>query len=257
MLAMPRTVDRPRSIDREVKHRLRRLNRAIGDDLLRIRTDAGATKATVASVAGVDRTFLGRIESGVVNPSIETLVSIATALGAELSIRFYPGSGPKLTDRHQARMVESILGRLAPVWRPHLEVAVWRPARGVIDSVFERLDIPMLVVSEFMSTLPRLEQQIRWSGEKAASIASADLVGERPLPPVSRLLVLRSTAATRLLAQRFELTLRAAYPARTVDAVRSLCVGDPWPGDAMVWVRIEGDLVELMDRPPRGVLVGS
>ncbi len=256
MLAMPRAVDRPRSIEREVNHRLRRINRTVGEDIARIRTDSGATKANVASMAGVDRTFLGRIESGDVNPSLATLVSIATAMGADLSIRIYAGSGPRLTDRHQSRMVESVLARLAPVWSPHLEVPVWRPARGVIDGVFERLDTPLLVVSEFMSRLPRLEQQIRWSAEKAASMASADLVGDRPVPPVSRLLVLRSTSATRQLAQRFELTLRSAYPGRTVDAVRSLTLGDPWPGDTLVWVRIEGDLVELMDRPPRGVLVG-
>lgn len=253
---MPRTVDRPRSIEREVNHRLRRINRIFGDDIVRIRTDAGATKATVASVAGVDRTFLGQIEAGVVNPSLQTLVSIATAMGAELSVRIYAGSGPRLTDRHQARMVESVLAGLAPVWRPHLEVPVWRPARGVIDSVFERLDTPLLVVSEFMSTLPRLEQQVRWSADKAASIASSSLVGDRPVPPVSRLLVLRSTSSTRHIARQFELTFRAAYPGRTVDAVRSLCAGDPWPGDAIVWVMIDGDRVELMDRPPRGVLVG-
>jgi transcriptional regulator with XRE-family HTH domain len=256
MLVMPRAVDRPRSIEREVNHRLRRINRTVGEDIIRIRTDAGATKAKVAAAAGVDRTFLGRIESGDVNPSLETLVSVATAMGADLSIRIYAGSGPRLTDRHQARMVESVLARLAPVWHPHLEVPVWRPARGVIDGVFERLDTPLLVVSEFMSTLPRLEQQLRWSAEKAASMASAELVGDRPVPPVSRLLVLRSTSATRQLAQRFELTLRTAYPGRTIDAVHSLTLGDPWPGDTLIWVRIEGDLVELMDRPPRGVHVG-
>ena len=256
MFAMPRAVDRPRSIEREVNHRLRRLNRAVGDDLLRIRTDAGATKARVASAAGVDRTFLGRIESGDVHPSLETLVSIATAMGADVSIRIFGGSGPRLTDRHQARMVEAVLARLAPVWRPHLEVPVWRPARGVIDSVLERLDRPLLVVSEFMSTLPRLEQQMRWSAEKAASMVSSDLVGDRPVPPVSRLLVLRSTSLTRDVAQQFESSLRAAYPSRTVDAVRSLCLGEPWPGDALVWVRIQGEVVELMERPPRGVLVG-
>ncbi len=207
-------------------------------------------------MAGVDRTFLGRIESGNAHPSLETLVAIATAMGAEVSVRLYAGSGPRLTDRHQARMVEAVLGRLARVWRPHLEIPVWRPARGVADGVLERLDSPLLVVAEFMSIIPRLEQQIRWSAEKAASIGSSELVGDGPVPPVSRLLVLRSTAATREIARQFELTLRTAYPARTVDAVRSLYLGDAWPGDAIVWVRIDGDDVDLMDGPPRGVALG-
>lgn len=253
---MPRDIDRGRAIEREVRHRLRRIERRIGEDALRLRTDAGATRARVASIAGVDRTFLGRIESGDAHPSLETLIAIATAMGADLSVRLYGGSGPRLTDRHQARMVEAVLARLAPAWRPHLEVPVWRPARGVVDAVFERLDRPLLVVSEFMSTVPRLEQQLRWSAEKAASIGSSELVGDGPVPPASRLLVLRSTVATREVARQFALILRTAYPARTADAVRSLSSGDPWPGDAIVWVRIGGDDVELMDGPPRGVSLG-
>lgn len=253
---MPKDIDRARAIEREVGHRLRRVERRIGSDIFRLRTDAGATKARVASSAGVDRTFLGRIESGDAHPSLETLIAIATAMGADVSVRLYAGSGPRLTDRHQARMVETVLARLAPIWRAHLEVPVWRPVRGVVDGVFERMDGPLLIISEFMSTMPRLEQQLRWTAEKAASIGSSDLVPDGLVRPTSRLLVLRSTAATREIARRFELTLRTAYPARTADAVQSLCVGDAWPGDAIVWVRIDGDEVELMDGPPRGVSLG-
>jgi transcriptional regulator with XRE-family HTH domain len=221
-----------------------------------MRTDAAATKAQVARAAGVDRSFDGRIESGDAHASLETLIAVATALGADVSIRLYAGTGPGLTDRHQARMVEAVLSQLHPVWRAHLEVVVTRPARGVIDTVFERRDVALLVVGEFESALPRLEQQIRWSAEKAASVGSSDVVGPGPMPPVSKALILRSTGSTRSLARRFEATLRAAYPAPTREAVTALRTGSPWPGDAIVWVRIDGDRVELLDRPPRGVSVG-
>jgi transcriptional regulator with XRE-family HTH domain len=87
----------------------------LAEDLIRLRTDAGATKAQVARVAGVDRTFIGRIEAGTAHPSIESLVACAVALGAELSLRVYAGTGPRLTDRHQARMVECVLRDLHPV----------------------------------------------------------------------------------------------------------------------------------------------
>ena len=153
-------------------------------------------------------------------------------------------------------MVEAILSRLADVWQAHLEVPVWRPARGVIDGVLERTDEPHLVIAEWMSTLPRLEWQIRWSAEKAASIGSAEMFAGRVVPPASTLLVLRSTSTTRDIARRFEATLRAAYPARTSDAVRSLTSGSPWPGNALVWVRIDGERVDLLDGPPRGVPLG-
>ena len=247
---------RSRSVDRAIGARLRRLERTIGDEFARHRLDAGATRSYVAQLAGVDRTFLGRIEAGNAHPSLETLVACATALGAEVSIRIYAGTGPRLTDRHQARMVECVLGDLHPVWTSHLEVPVSRPARGVIDTVFERRDSGLLVVSEFESSLPRLEQQLRWMAEKAAALGSSDLVDGRPMPVVSRLLVLRSTAATRSIAREFESTLRAAYPARTRAAVESLRTGSPWPGAAVVWIRIDGDTTELLDGPPRRVALG-
>ncbi len=247
---------RTRALDREVQRRLRRLHRTVGEDLARLIHDAGATKARVARAASVDRTYIGRIEAGDANPSLDTLVALGTALGADVTVRFYAGTGPRLTDRHQARMVECVLAALDPIWHPFLEVPVWRPVRGVVDSLFLRSDVPRLVIGEFMSTLARVEQQLRWSAEKAASIASADLFQDRDVPPRSRLLVLRSTTANREIARRFETTLRAAYPGRSEEAVRSLTAGGRWPGDALIWVRIEGDRVELIDGAPRGVGVG-
>jgi hypothetical protein len=68
--------------------------------------------------------------------------------------------------------------------------------------------------------------------------------------------VLRSTATTRQLAREFEATLRAAYPAPTPAVLASLRGGATWPGPGIVWVRIEGDRVELLEGPPRGVLLG-
>jgi hypothetical protein len=65
--------------------------------------------------------------------------------------------------------------------------------------------------------------------------------------------VLRSTASTRALARTFASTLGAAYPAPTRAAVASLRSGGPWPGDAVVWIRIDGDRVDLLDGAPRGV----
>jgi transcriptional regulator with XRE-family HTH domain len=211
--------DRRPGVERVYKHKLRVARQGLGRDLLRIRTDAAATHGQVAALAGIDRSHYSRIEAGTANPSLETLTAIATALGADVSVRIYPGTGPRLTDRHQARMIEAILRSLGADWRPHVEVPVSRPVRGVIDAVLERpAERPaerLLVATEAYSELRRLEQQIRWSADKAASLGSSDLVGPGPAFAVSRLLVLRSTAATRELARQFESTMRAAYPART------------------------------------------
>jgi XRE family transcriptional regulator, regulator of sulfur utilization len=244
------------TVERETTRRLRNIVRSVGADIRQIRIGAAASQALVAREAGIDRSHLTRIEAGTAHPSLGTLVALATAMGADVSVRLYPGRGPRLVDRHAARMIELTLRGLAPVWQPHLEVAVVRPVRGFIDAVFERRDLPLMVIAEFESTLPRLEQQIRWANEKAGAIASSDLVGPGRNPTVSKLLILRSTERTRSIGRTFEATLRAAYPAVTKEAVESLRTGAPWPGDAIVWVRIDGDRVEMLDGPPRGVRVG-
>ena len=153
-------------------------------------------------------------------------------------------------------MVETLLRSLSADWRPHVEVPTSRPVRGVIDVVLERPTAGLLVAAEAYSELRRLEQQIRWSADKAASLGSSELVGHGPLPSVSRLLVLRSTTATRQVAREFEATLRAAYSAATRDVVDALRNGVAWPGPGIAWIRIEGEHVELLDGPPRGVSLG-
>jgi transcriptional regulator with XRE-family HTH domain len=148
------TNDRTRA--REAERRLRAVHRSIGTDVTRLRLDAAASTSRLAETAGLDRTLVGRIEAGVANPSLDTLVALSVALGADLTVRFYPGTGPRLTDRHQARMIETLLRRLAPGWTPYLEVAVSRPSRGVIDAVLERPAEHLLVVSEAYSAVGRL-----------------------------------------------------------------------------------------------------
>lgn len=249
-------IPRRLGLERTVRHRHRGAIRSVGRELQRIRTDSGATQRQVSSVAGIDHSHYSRIEAGIANASVETLIAISTALGADLSIRLYPGSGPRLTDRHQARMVEALVRSLSHEWRPHIEVPVFRPARGVVDVVLERSGSSLLVATEVYSELRRLEQQIRWSAEKAASLGSSSLVGPGMSPSVSTLLVLRSTSSNRQLARQFEMTLRAAYPATTRDVAAALREGAAWPGAGIVWIRIERDAVEVLDATPRGVTLG-
>jgi len=76
-------------------------------------------------------------------------------------------------------------------------------------------------------------------------------------PTIHRLLVLRSTAATRELARRFEATLMAAYPAPAKAVFQALTAADrPWPGHGILWADVRGDKVRILDRPPRGVTLG-
>jgi hypothetical protein len=153
-------------------------------------------------------------------------------------------------------MIEAVLRSLAPVWTPHVEVPVQRPVRGVIDLVLEHREDGLFVATEAYSDIGRLEQQVRWSMEKASALARSDLATRGPEALVSRMLILRSTQATRDLARRFEATLSVAYPARTSELISSLRNGTAWPGAGIAWIRIKGERVELLDRPPRNVRLG-
>ena len=246
------------SVRLDTDRRVRRLRVRIGDEIRQLRLDAGVTLTELAAVTGFDRSHLRRIELGAASPSVDALVAIGIALGADVSIRYFAGSGPRLVDRFQAPMIEEFLRELHARWAPRLEVRVATPVRGVVDvALVDRL-AELAVAGEFQSELRRVEQQVRWNNEKADGLA-ARLAEETETPPlsVSRLLVVRSTINTREVARRYEATLAAAYPARTRDVLRALTTASaPWPGPGLVWMRVEGGRAELLDGPPRGVHLG-
>jgi hypothetical protein len=204
---------------------------------------------------------VAEIEAGDVAASLEIVEAMTAVLGADLSMAVHPTTGPRIHDRFQAPMEEALLRRLHQRWGPSPEVPVLHPARGVIDLLLEDSAAPLHVASEIQSELRRLEQQIRWHREKELSLPSSSIwppraggVGE---PQTSRLLVLRTSAAVLEVARTFGETLRAAYPARTADVIAALTTPDaPWPGAGIVWIRVAGRDVRLLDGPPNGVRVG-
>jgi transcriptional regulator with XRE-family HTH domain len=258
------------TVERETARRMRRSDLETGEQIRRMRLDAGITRTELALVVGVHRSYLARIESGTARPSLEVLTAIGLALGADLNLRYFPGSGPRLHDRFQAPMLEALLGVVHARWLGEPEVAITQPSRGIIDLVLTDRNGSTIVAAEVQSELRSLEQQLRWSAEKADGLAQKIMRGgmgpgavERSggpgavQRPVSRLLVLRSTVATREIARRYAAILAAAYPAKTEAVVRALTEPDvPWPGPGIVWMQVEGSKATLMRFPPRGVDLG-
>ncbi len=218
------------------------------EDLERLVADAGISHAALARAAGVSPSFLARIVAGTTWPSLETWARLGSTLGADLSCRLYPNTGPAIRDRHQGRIVEGLLGVVHRRWQRFGEIAVRRPARGWIDLVLYEPRDALVVATEVESALPRIEQLIRWSTEKAASLPSWERWPGLPEPPeVSRLLVVRRTRTTRDAAACAEQQLRLAYPSHPADALSALCGNARWPGPALIWARIERDAVRFMD----------
>lgn len=106
----------------------------VGDEVLRLRLDAGVSLRELGASTGLDPSHLARIEKGQANASLEALTAISVALGADLSLRFYAGTGPRIRDRFQAPMVEALLRSLDARWAARLEVPIPRPVRGIVIS---------------------------------------------------------------------------------------------------------------------------
>ena len=237
-----------RNFDSDIDRVVAGRHRALGEALTRFREDAGLSRLAVARAAGIDDAFLGRVEDGDERPSVETYVRIGTVLGADLSMRFYPNTGPTIRDRISAPILEALLGILNARWRPSTEVAVRKPSRGWIDAALHDARARVILATELQSELRRLEQMIRWHAEKAASLPSWDewsrLGGE---PEISRLLIVRRTRATRAVAAEFARQLRVAYPAHPDDALAALTTAtSTWPGAALVWAEVTGSHARLL-----------
>ena len=236
----------------------REIHRVVLGEIDRLRRDAGMSVRRLALEAAVDPGYLSQVFAGSRSPTTFVLVALTKVLGADLSMRVYPTTGPTVRDAIQAPIGEELLRIVAPTWRRSVEVGVYRPARGFIDIVFDEPSLAVAVATEIQSRIDRLEQQVRWAQDKAQSLPSSDmwrfLDGEHA---ISRLLVLRSTSATREVARRFQATLEAAYPARAADVFTALTIaGTPWPGPGILWADVDGDHVRVREHPPRGVTLG-
>ena len=242
-----------------VGRRLVQLKRRTGDEVRRLRNDVNLTQTQVAAAAGLAQSTVSSIERGLVLPTLPALEAIAGALGADLSIRLYPNTGPTIHDRTQAAILQALLGCVGAPWRRFLEVPVHRPARGVIDLVLYDPSAALFVAVGVESRIARLEQQIRWAAEKAESLPSTELwrmaAAERD-PRVSRLLVLRSTRAHRTTVATFDEVVRAAYPGTVASALAALQGRTAWPGPTLLWADVESGRAAIRERPPNAVTVG-
>jgi transcriptional regulator with XRE-family HTH domain len=227
--------------------------RNLSEALTGLRLDAGISQRAVAQAAGISPAYLSAIEAGLRTPSVDVLSRLASALGADLSLRIYPGTGPVLRDHLQVAIAEALLTLADRSWRPRLEVRIPQPARGYADLVLHDPVRRQAVVAEVNSQLRRLEQQLRWGQAKAEAIVSN-------LPPetqMCRLLVLCSTGTNRRLVALDPHVFSAAFPVRAADAFDALAHPTArWPGDVLLWATVEHGGATILRTPPRGIPVG-
>ena len=163
-----------------------------------------------------------------------------------------PSSGPRVKDHLQVRMLEALLRELITRWEPRLEVPVYRPVHGVIDIVLASGDGGDLVAGE--------------GAQRALGRRRADPLGtpEDRRPAVgdgwpwgvgaSRRASDSCCSVTRgqcaVLVAHAAAVFDAAYPASSAAAFEALVGDRPWPGDAVVWVRLDGSATHLLHAAP-------
>ncbi|TAJ99645.1 MAG: helix-turn-helix domain-containing protein [Chloroflexota bacterium] len=233
---------------RELRRRQRWLRSAIGRQLLELREEAGGTRAATARAANIDPAHLLRIEAGSAQASLEAIVSVADVLGADVSVRLFPSRPPRIRDRFQAPIVESLIRLLGREWRAEPEVSVREPSRGVVDLVISSRSGRPAIAVEVHSELRSVEAILRRAAEKAEGVRALGRFG----PEISKLLVIRSTVRTREIARQFSATLAAAYPVSATAAYRALAGHEAgWPGPAILWSDVSGASARILDRAPR------
>ena len=62
-------------------------------NLRRLRTGLGLSQEALAADAGIDRTYVSRLERGLENPTVATLEQLAAALSAEI-VEFFAVPAP-------------------------------------------------------------------------------------------------------------------------------------------------------------------
>ena len=237
---------------RELARRRQALHTYVGRQIRDLRTEAGITQRALAAAVGIDQGHLSRIERGLIQAGIDVLLTIGACLGADLGIRYFPGSGPRLGDRFQAPVVEALMRLLHPRWLRIPELAV-PTARGFVDLALGLRGADLGIECEVHSELRVLDEILRRHAEKTSALADLGTVGGT----ISRLLVVRSTQHNRNVVRLYEATLRSAYPGLVTEALAALRGGEqPWPGPTLLWVRVSRGHAEILERPPRGVRVG-
>jgi transcriptional regulator with XRE-family HTH domain len=102
----------------------RRVLTSIGDELRHARLSAGLSQAVVAVASGLSTTQISRIERAhLPSASFDQVARLASILGLDLSVKFYPAGQP-LRDQAHLELIARFRARLGPELVVRTEVPV-------------------------------------------------------------------------------------------------------------------------------------
>lgn len=210
----------------------------IATDLRGTRHAMGLSQATVASAAGISRSYVGRLERNeVAAPNLDHLASTAAALGLRLQFALYPDGEP-VRDRVQLRILELLRARIHPsiAWRTEVPLPIpgdrraW-DAVAMADDGWTGL--------EAISRLGAVDATLRSVNQK-----------QRDDPRVARvILAIADTTRNRAALRAAIASVRAEYPLDTRTVLAAFGAGRSPPLSGIVLVRIPGSREEARREP--------
>jgi len=100
-------------IDRGTR-RSKHLLASIGEELRNARLSAGLSQAAVAAASNLSTTQISRVErTHLSSASVDQVARLASVLGLDLSVKFYPAGQP-LRDQAHVELIARFRGRLGP-----------------------------------------------------------------------------------------------------------------------------------------------
>jgi transcriptional regulator with XRE-family HTH domain len=194
----------------------------IGEELRQARLAAGLSQAAVSAASGLSTTQISRIERAKLpSASIEQVVRLASVLGLDLSVKFYPGGQP-LRDHPQLQLLGRFRARLGPGLGMPTEVAM--PIVGDLrawDAVVQGLPKPIAVEAETrLRDCQALERRI--------ALKARDSGIDRVI------LLVSATRANREALRDAQVSLREMFPISARVALQALSQGRDPGGSAIV-----------------------
>lgn len=199
----------------------------VGLSLRALRIRRRLTQSDLARMIGLSRSAIARIERGHADrTTVRTLIRVAEALGASLSIRvLWHGEGlDRLLDAAHADLTELVLRLLRDTgWDVATEVSFnVRGDRGVIDILAFHPTTGALLVIEIKSVVPDLQGMLGTLDRKVRVAAGPARERGWRVTTVSRLLVLPDDRTARRRVDRHAAVFAAALPGRTAAVRRWL-----------------------------------
>ena len=194
----------------------------MADELRQTRLSAGLSQATVAEASGLSPTQISRIERlHLPSASFDQVARLASVLGLDLSVRFYPAGQP-LRDQAHLELIARLRARLGPGLVVRTEVPV--PIAGdprAWDAVVDGAPKPIGTEAE-----TRLRD---WQAlERRIALKARDSGIDRVI------LLVSATRANRAALRVAQASLHAMFPIPARVALRALAEGHDPGGSAII-----------------------